>query len=71
MYVYRIDAEAAFELLRWRSQESKIKLRALAEQVLADVRTLTHDEDSLPSRPAFDRLLLTAHQRVKPTREAT
>ena len=45
--------------------------RALAEQVLADVRTLAHDEDSLPSRPAFDRLLLTAHQRVKPTREAT
>jgi hypothetical protein len=28
MYVYRIDAEAAFELLRWRSQESNIKLRA-------------------------------------------
>jgi hypothetical protein len=51
MYVYRIDAEAAFEVLRWRSQESNIKLRALAEQVLADVRTLTHDEDSLPSRP--------------------
>ena len=28
MYVYRIDAEAAFEVLRWRSQESNIKLRA-------------------------------------------
>jgi hypothetical protein len=65
MYVYRIDAEAAFEFLRWRSQESNVRLRALAEQVLVDVRTLTHDEDSLPSRPAFDRLLLTAHERVK------
>jgi hypothetical protein len=65
MYVYRIDADTAFELLRWRSQQSNVKLRALAEQVLIDVRTLTHDEDSLPSRPAFDRLLLTAHQRIK------
>jgi hypothetical protein len=34
MYVYRIQADAAFELLRWRSQESNVKLRALAEQVL-------------------------------------
>ena len=65
MYVYRIDADAAFELLRWRSQEGNVKLRALAEQVLADVQTLSHDEDSLPSRPAFDQLLLTAHHRIK------
>jgi PAS domain S-box-containing protein len=64
MYVYRIDADAAFELLRWRSQECNVKLRSLAEQLLEDVRTLTHDEDSLPSRAAFDELLLTAHQRV-------
>ena len=71
MYVYRIDADTAFELLRWRSQEGNVKLRALAEQVLADVRTLTHDEDSLPSRPAFDRLLLTAHHRVKAAGELT
>jgi PAS domain S-box-containing protein len=65
MYVYRIDADAAFELLRWRSQEANVKLRALAEQLLVDVRTLTHDEGSLPSRPAFDQLLLTAHHRIK------
>jgi hypothetical protein len=32
--------------------------------VLADVRTLTHDEHSLPSRPAFDQLLLTAQERI-------
>jgi ANTAR domain len=50
MDVYRIDAEAAFELLRWRSQESNVKLRVLAEQLLVDVRTLARDEDSLPSR---------------------
>lgn len=65
MYVYRIDADAAFELLRWRSQESNIRLRALAEQLLVDVRALARDDDSLPSREMFDRLLLTAHQRVR------
>ena len=63
MYVCRIDAEAAFELLRWRSQESNVKLRVLAEQLLVDVRT--RDEDSLPSRATFDRSLLTAHQGVR------
>lgn len=65
MYVYRIDADAAFELLRWRSQESNVRLRALAEQLLVDVRALARDDDSLPSRETFDRLLLTAHQRVR------
>ena len=62
--IYRIDADAAFGVLKWRSQESNIKLRALAEQLLADIRTLRHDDESLPSRSAFDRLLLTTHQRV-------
>ena len=54
MYVYRIDADAAFELLRWRSQQCNVKLRVLAEQLLDDIHTLT-DDDSLPApsiRPA-------------------
>jgi hypothetical protein len=61
--VYRIDAETAFELLRWRSQETNIKLRVLAEQIAADF-TAQEYQDSLPPRSEFDRLLLTAHQRV-------
>jgi PAS domain S-box-containing protein len=61
--VYRIDAETAFELLRWRSQETNIKLRVLAEQIAADF-TAQDYQDSLPPRSEFDRLLLTAHQRV-------
>lgn len=64
MLIYRIDADAAFELLRWRSQESNVKLRALAEQLLSDFAALIYDE-TLPSRPIFDHLLLTAHQRVE------
>ena len=63
MAVYRIDADAAFELLRWRSQDTNVKLRTLAEQVLADFTGLTYDE-TLPARDVFDHLLLTAHLRV-------
>jgi fructose-specific component phosphotransferase system IIB-like protein len=63
MLVYRITADSAFELLRWRSQESNVKLRVLAEQVVKDFLGLTYDE-VLPSRAEYDRMLLTAHLRV-------
>jgi hypothetical protein len=63
MMVYRVDADAAFDLLKWRSQECNIKLRAIAEQLLADFRALDYD-DTLPPRSIFDQLLLTTHERV-------
>jgi PAS domain S-box-containing protein len=64
MLIYRIEADAAFDLLKWRSQETNVKLRALAEQLIADVRALEYDE-TVPPRSTFDRLLLTTHQRVR------
>lgn len=64
MLVYRITADNAFDLLRWRSQETNVKLRALAEQIAADFTALNY-EDVLPSRDEFNHLLLTAHQRVQ------
>jgi hypothetical protein len=64
MLVYRITADAAFDLLKWRSQESNVKLRLLAEQVVKDFVGLQYDE-TLPGRADFDRLLLTAHTRVR------
>lgn len=64
MLVYRIQSDAAFDLLRWRSQETNVKLRALAEQLITDVRTLEYGE-TVPPRSTFDRLLLTVHQRVR------
>jgi PAS domain S-box-containing protein len=64
MLIYRIQADAAFDLLKWRSQETNVKLRALAEQLIADVRALEYGE-TVPPRSTFDRLLLTAHQRVR------
>ena len=63
MLVYRVDAVAAFELLKWRSQETAVKLRTLAEQLLADLTAQTYDE-TLPPRAMFDHLLLTAHHRI-------
>lgn len=64
MLVYRINAESAFELLKWRSQETNTKLRLLAEQIAKDFLELSYDEE-LPPRSSYDRLLLTAHFRVQ------
>jgi fructose-specific component phosphotransferase system IIB-like protein len=64
MLVYRINADSAFELLKWRSQETNTKLRALAEQIVTDFLALPYGE-ALPARAVYDRLLLTAHNRVE------
>jgi PAS domain S-box-containing protein len=64
MMVYRVDADAAFDLLKWRSQQANIKLRLLAEQLLSDFQALSY-EDTLPERPMFDQLLLTVQNRVR------
>jgi ANTAR domain/PAS fold len=63
MFVYGISAEQAFALLRWRSQQTNTKLRALAGQLLADIQTRTPSPATVRS---FDHLLLTVHQRVGP-----
>ena len=62
MLIYRVSDESAFELLKWRSQETHVKLRMLAEQVLSDFGQLIYEE-TLPPRATFDHLLLTAHLR--------
>jgi fructose-specific component phosphotransferase system IIB-like protein len=63
MLIYRIGADSAFELLKWRSQETNVKLRILAEQIVKDFLDLRYDE-VLPARAVYDRLLLTAHFRI-------
>ena len=63
MVIYAIDELAAFQLLKWRSQETNVKLRILAEQIAADFTSLSGTE-TLPPRSAFDNLLLTAHLRI-------
>jgi hypothetical protein len=63
MLIYGMDASAAFDLLRWRSQETNVKLKLLARQVAADFVALSGSE-KLPPRSAYDNLILTAHLRV-------
>jgi PAS domain S-box-containing protein len=62
MAIYEIDEAAAFELLKWRSQETQVKLRRLAEQVVTDFTSLRHN-GTMPPRATYDNLLLTAHLR--------
>lgn len=62
MVVYRISAEQAFRVLRWRSQETNIKLRALAAALVAEAATLPPAR--VPVQSQFDHLLLTVHERI-------
>ncbi|MEN4473315.1 PAS and ANTAR domain-containing protein [Mycolicibacterium cosmeticum] len=64
MLIYRIDHQAAFGLLAWRSQETNTKLVAFAGQLLRDIQELAYEEQ-LPKRSTFDNLLMTAHRRVR------
>ncbi|USC14077.1 PAS and ANTAR domain-containing protein [Rhodococcus sp. 11-3] len=67
MAVYGIPADRAFEILAWRSQESNVKLRTLAEQLVRDVTTGLDAPATL--RTAFDHLLMTAHERIPSPRQ--
>ncbi|MFD0364862.1 PAS and ANTAR domain-containing protein [Nocardia sp. GCM10030253] len=62
MLVYSISAEQAFRVLSWRSQETNTKLRALATQLVADLRSMVHCTTGM--RTEFDHVLLTAHTRI-------
>lgn len=62
MLIYGIDEDAAFDLLKWLSQENNVKLRVLAEQVATDFSTL--GDAAVLSRSKFDQLLLTAARRA-------
>lgn len=61
MLVYGIDADAAFNLLKWLSQEANVKLRPLAEQIVEDFRGV---HGAITAQSEFDQVLLTAHSRV-------
>ena len=66
MAIYGVDTETAFETLKWRSQETNVKLRRLAQQVVIDFASATANL-TLPQRAVYDNLLLTAHQRIAET----
>jgi ANTAR domain len=68
MLIYGITDGAAFNLLKWLSQEANVKLRLLAEQITEDFRGAG---PALISQSEFDHLLLTAHRRVGPVDKQT
>jgi hypothetical protein len=57
MLIYGLDDDAAFDLLRWRSQSSNVKLRRLAAKIVEDFRAVR--DEGITSRSAFDHALLT------------
>jgi hypothetical protein len=57
MLVYGLDEDAAFDLLRWRSQSSNVKLRRLAEIIVEGFRNAR--DEGINSRSAFDHALLS------------
>ncbi|MEV0856195.1 PAS and ANTAR domain-containing protein [Nocardia fluminea] len=61
MLAYGVSAEQAFRVLRWRSQETNVKLRRIAELVIAELPKVAGDEVKLRSR--LDHVLLTVHRR--------
>jgi hypothetical protein len=62
MATYRVSAEQAFSVLRWRSQETNTKLRAVAKELIAEIATLPPPSAEVQS--AFDHILLTVHDRI-------
>jgi PAS domain S-box-containing protein len=68
--IYGMDEAAAFELLKWRSQETNVKLRLVAGQIAAEFVALSGSE-RLPPRSVYDNLLMTAHLRINAEIEPT
>ncbi len=62
MAVYRVSPDQAFRVLQWRSQETNIKLRTLAKQLIHDVSNLPPMSAAVQSQ--FDHLLLTIQERM-------
>jgi PAS domain S-box-containing protein len=57
MVIYRLSADAAFAVLKWRSQELNVKLSTLAEKLITELPDLLNAHPA--SRAPIDRYLLT------------
>lgn len=62
MFIYDIDEQVAFDLLKWLSQENNVKLRTLAKQISSDLRAAA--QNNIVGKATFDHILLTAYQRL-------
>jgi hypothetical protein len=57
MVIYDLDADQAFELLKWISQTNNVKLRILAEELGSQLPSIARDL-TRDLRSACDRVLL-------------
>jgi PAS domain S-box-containing protein len=57
MAVYAVSAEAAFSILKWRSQELNVKLHDVAAKLVADLSSLL--QSNLTARTPVDHYLMT------------
>ncbi|MEV6769377.1 PAS and ANTAR domain-containing protein [Nocardia sp. NPDC051030] len=64
MLAYRINADQAFGVLKWRSQESNVKVRELSRQLVSELPSLPKTMGRAQTQ--FDHLLLTVHERIVP-----
>jgi hypothetical protein len=64
MFVYGVDADAAFGLLRWQSQHHNVKLRLVADQMLKDFSQVSQQSPPVDRR-TYDELLVTLHTRTE------
>jgi hypothetical protein len=62
MLLHGIDAEQAFKLLVWQSQENNVKLRDLANQVIKDFQAVTTGD--VAATVVYDRRFMSAHTRI-------
>lgn len=62
MLAFGVDAETAFGVLSWQSQLHNVKLRLLAEQFMADIRSRASLTAEL--QDGIGTLILTAHERI-------
>lgn len=58
MVIYDIDAEAAFDVLKWLSQASNVKVRSLCERLCSDLRGVA--ASGIFDKTLFDHALLKA-----------
>jgi hypothetical protein len=59
MLLHDIEDQAAFDLLRWRSQAANVKLRDLAVEVVKEFRRL--GSGTLAPKIDYDKALMNAH----------
>ena len=57
MLTYQISADAAFAVLKWRSQQSNVKLSTVAEKLIAELPDLLNAHPAM--RAPIDHYLLT------------